>query len=229
MDSSALLILAVLTAVVLIPFTRYCLVDSNQPNKPIPLGAFLSMHSLLCATGVFSFYAYETQSVYAEASMLLFMGMIVGASAVDPNNLERRPAESWVAYAARYIAERLRRVALQKAIVVLTALLAPLIVPKYWYLVLILLTLHLHYYKMANCITSEAGISQPQLAPSRIQRKWQIRAISAALVMGLALKLPVDYFRELDYIPSAWSYFGGYTLLTGLMVLASLFFRGSDT
>jgi len=228
MDAVSLLGSAAIAVVLLVPFTRYCLVDSDRPNASIPWAAFLITHSLLSGTATFAFYAFRAQSVYAEASLLLFMGMVVGASAVDPNNMERKDDEAWKAYFVRYVAERIRRVALLKTVVVVTALLAPIIIPEYWYMLLILLVLHLHYYKMSNCITSEAGTVKPQLAPKAIQRKWQIQAVTAAIVMIITLKLPISYFQEVEYIPKLWSYFGGYTLLTGIAVLVSIFVRSAD-
>lgn len=225
MNIVAIISAGIVLWLLLIPLTSYCIVDSRHPTKPSPWPIFLATQTLLTTSGALTFYCYSTQSRFMFVTTMLSVGMVVAAAAVDPTKVTRTTGESLLSYAIRFVLERLRRVVVGKVVVFVSAAIAAYNFPQYWYMAVYFVVIHLHYYKMASCVTAEAGTTRPQDAPKEIQRKWAWRAVLAAIVLGLLLKALQTVFVELNYVPEKWSAFGGFTLMSAAIFVIGMFVR----
>jgi len=211
--------------VLLIPFTSYCIVDSNRPTDRATWSAFLIPQILITSAGALAFYFYSTQSEYTLVTTMLCVGLVFGAAAIDPTKVSRDANEPLMSFGKRFFAERFRRAAISQVVVFMSAALATFTFPKYWYMAVYLVVLHLHYYKMASCIAAEAGTTRPQDAPEAIRKKWAWRAVPAAIVVGFLIKGPHTVFDELSYVAEKWNAFGGFTLMSAAFFLAKMLVR----
>lgn len=228
MSLGALVAASIILWIMLIPFTSYCIVDSDQPTAPVGQHTFFVTQGLLTVTGVSALYLYHTQSEYTLLTTMLFVGMLFAAASVDPNHIKRTNGESLWAYLWRFTVERLRRAAVYKVAVYCAAAVATYFFPNYWYVVMLCVVTQLHYYKMAGCIVAEAGTRAPQDAPREIRRKWARRAILAMVVLVLLVKSVQAVFVEKQYVPDAWGAFGGFSLMSAGLFLVSLLTRSDS-
>lgn len=206
--------------VILAPFYSYCLIDSDHPTvEPGSLSITISLTPTVIVGGVAAKYFSENDPSALQYSMI-FMGTLYSAAFFDPNRIGHHGGESVARFILRWIIEHLRKAFFEKAVSAIIAATSALTFPKYWNYVGLLLTYHLLYYKMASCIQNEAHVGI-FLAPENIQKKWKIRAWTAAITMGLLMVGPFEAIRSRGYVPDSWEAFAG--LGFGSLISASSF------